>query len=68
MDSMRIKTYGLTDSDLISLKSILALSTGALNSEWAIIESGQVELHIYSLSTTEGKIAWQSHNKGYNAI
>jgi hypothetical protein len=68
MDSMRIKTYGLTDSDFISLKSILALSTGALNSEWAIIESGQVELHIYSLSTTEGKIAWQSHNKGYNAI
>ncbi len=68
MDCMRIKTYGLNDSDLTSLKSILALSTGALSSAWEIIESGQVELHIYSLTTTEGKIAWQSHNKGYNAI
>ena len=70
MDFMRMRAYGLNDTDMISLKSILALSTTALDAEWKIIEAGQAELHIYSLATTEGKVAWQTHmhKHGYNAI
>lgn len=68
MDSMRMRAYGLNDTDMISLKSILALSSVALNNEWKIIEAGQAELHVYSLATKEGKVAWQRHQQGYNAI
>jgi len=68
MDFMRMRVYGLSDTDMISLKSILALSIGALQSGWEIAESGQAELHVYSLATTEGKVAWQRHQQGYNAI
>lgn len=32
------------------------------------MESGQAELHVYSLATTEGKVAWQRHQQGFNAI
>lgn len=30
--------------------------------------SGQAELHVYSLATTERKVAWQPHRQGFNAI
>lgn len=68
MDFMRMRAYGLHDTDMISLKSILALSSVALKHEWKMVESGQAELHVYSLATTEGKVAWQRHTQGYNAI
>ncbi len=68
MDFMRMRAYGLHDTDLTSLKSILALSSNILSQAWQIVDSGQAELHVYSLATIDGKIAWQRHSQGYNAI
>ena len=68
MDFMRMRVYGLNDTEMASFKSMLALSSSALNNEWKLMESGQVELHVYSLATTEGKVAWQRHQRGFNAI
>ncbi|MBL4638173.1 MAG: hypothetical protein JKY76_02310, partial [Proteobacteria bacterium] len=68
MSAFRIKLYGLTDKDKISLKSMLKLANDLLTHEWQVVDQGKAELYIYSFDSEEGLTAWQHREEGLTAL
>ena len=68
MSAFRIKLYGLTDKDKISLKSMLKLANDLLTHEWQVVDQGNAELYIYSFDSEEGLTAWQQREEGLTAL
>ena len=64
MATLRIKLCGINNIDMASLNSVLQLSDSRLNSEWAVSQSGQIDLFIFGLDTEEGRSMLRSHRRG----
>lgn len=68
MSFLHIKTHGLNDVDTALLKSIVQLANNSLTQKWQLVESGTIDLHLYSLESNNGKNSWQQHNKKNIAV
>jgi hypothetical protein len=64
MATLRIKLCGINNIDMASLSSVIQLSDSRLNSEWAVSQSGQIDLFIFGLDTEEGRSMLRSHRSG----
>lgn len=68
MSVLRLKLYGLNDSDQSSLRSMLRLSADQLSAEWQVVDAGAADLEIYSFDSDSGQQAWNQRSQALTAL
>lgn len=68
MATFRIKTCGLTNADLSSLKSMLKLAQDNLHHNWEIVNKEDADLYVYCLDYETGISAWEQRVQALSCL